>query len=102
MTIKKPDANPILALVLTWFVLGSGHFIVNGQQKKWIMTLVGGLLGSIACCIPGIVIGILSVVDAYKTAVKLKSGREIGEHEYSVQPLYKIMKYIYKDATYAE
>ncbi|HVS71384.1 MAG TPA: hypothetical protein VHQ47_09035 [Phycisphaerae bacterium] len=101
MTIKKPDANPILALLLTWFLFGSGHFIVNGQQKKWIMTLVGGILGSILCCLPGMLIGILSIVDAYKTAQKLQSGREIGEHEYSIELLYKIMKYIYKDATFA-
>jgi hypothetical protein len=66
------------------------------------MTLVGGLLGSILCCVPGMIIGILSIIDAYKTAVKLKSGREIGEHEYAVPLLYKMMKYIYKDATLAE
>jgi hypothetical protein len=99
--ISKPDANPILALVLTWFVLGTGHWLINGQQKKWIMILVGSLIGSIACCVPGMVIGILSIIDAYKTAEKLKAGKEIDENEYSMELLYKIMKYIHKDATFA-
>jgi len=35
--IKRPDANPVLALLLTWFVLGLGHVIVNGQTNKWLM-----------------------------------------------------------------
>ena len=34
--ISKPDANPVLALVLTWFVFGLGHMIVNGQTNKWL------------------------------------------------------------------
>ena len=29
-TITKPDANPVLALILTWFVLGTGHIFING------------------------------------------------------------------------
>jgi hypothetical protein len=99
--ISKPDANPILALVLTWFVLGTGHWLINGQQRKWIMILVGTLIGSVLCCVPGMVIGILSIIDAYKTAEKLKAGREIDENEYSMELLYKIMKYIHKDATFA-
>lgn len=45
-TIRKPDANPIVAALLTWFVLGLGHLIINGQQRKWIFTLVAGLVDS--------------------------------------------------------
>ena len=44
--ISKPDANPVLALVLTWFVFGLGHMIVNGQTNKWIWTLVMTMVGS--------------------------------------------------------
>lgn len=99
--ISKPDANPIIAALLTWFVLGTGHWLINGQQRKWIMILVGSLVGSILCCLPGMVIGILSIIDAYKTAEKLKAGREIDENEYSMELLYKIMKYIHKDATFS-
>ena len=99
-TIKKPDANPVVALLLTWFVLGTGHLIVNGQKKKWIMSLVGCLLGIVACCVGAPIMGIMSIIEAYKTAQKLQAGREIGEHEFAFEPYYKIMKKFYKEATF--
>jgi len=98
-TISKPDANPILALILTWFVLGLGHLVVNGQQRKWLYTLGAGVVGSIACCIPGIVIGIFSIIDSYQTAERLKNGEAIPENEYSFVPLFNIMKRVDKEAT---
>jgi hypothetical protein len=100
--ISKPDANPVIAAVLTWFVFGTGHWLINGQQKKWIMILVASLIGSILCCVPGVVIGILSILDAYKTAMKLKAGKEIDENEYTVPLLFKIVKIIHKDAVLVE
>jgi hypothetical protein len=83
-------------------VFGTGHWLINGQQRKWIMILVTSLIGSILCCLPGIVIGVLSILDAYKTAQKLQSGKEIDENEYSVALLYKIVKFIHKDAVLVE
>jgi hypothetical protein len=98
-TISKPDANPTVALLLTAFVLGIGHLVVNGQQRKWIYTLLGSLVGTCACLIPGIVISILSVVDAYQTALRLQAGETIGENEYTYEPLFKIISYVDKEAT---
>ena len=43
--ISKPDANPIAAALLSWFVLGIGHVVINGQTNKWIWTLVATLVG---------------------------------------------------------
>jgi hypothetical protein len=100
--ISKPDANPILAVLLTWFVFGTGHWLINGQQKKWIMVLVASIIGSILCCLPGIVIGVFSIIDAYQTAEKLKAGKEIDENEYSFKLLYTICKIIHKDAVFVE
>jgi hypothetical protein len=97
--ISKPDANPVVAALLC-LVFGLGHLIINGQQKKWLMILIGSLVGSLLCCIPGWVIAIAGIVDAYKTAEKLKAGKEIDENEYSVEILYKIMKIIHKDAIF--
>jgi hypothetical protein len=97
--IKKPDANPIVAALLC-LVFGLGHLIINGQQKKWIMLLLGSIIGTILCCIPGWIIGIAGIFEAYKTAEKLKAGKEVDENEYSIEFLYKIMKYIHKDAVY--
>lgn len=96
--IKRPDANPILALLLTWFLFGLGHVIVNGQTNKWLMIMVTSLIGS-CLCLPGILVGILGLVDSYQTAVRLKSGEAIPENEYSNVLLYKICKIIDKKAT---
>ncbi len=98
-TISKPDANPIAAAILTWFVLGIGHIVINGQTNKWIWTIVVTFIGSFLCVLPGIVLGILSVVDSYKTAERLKAGESIPENEYSNVLLYKVCKIFDKKAT---
>jgi hypothetical protein len=99
--ISKPDANPILALVLSLF-WGLGHMIVNGQKQKFIMGLVVWLISYVLCCVPSIVVAILSIIDSYKTAEKLKAGKEIDENEYSFKPYYSIAKLIHKDAVFVE
>ena len=96
--ISKPDANPILALLLT-FVFHLGHSAINGQTRKWGFILLAGVIGSILCCLPGTFICILSLIDAYKTAERLKSGEAIPENEYSLPLLYKIVKILDKTAT---
>ncbi len=98
-TIQKPDANPVVAALLTWFVLGLGHYLINGQQRKWLYTLVAGFVGSLLCCVPGIVIGVLSIIDAYQTAQRLQSGEAIPENEYTQPLLFKIMSAVDKTAT---
>jgi hypothetical protein len=98
-TISKPEANPIVALLLTAFVLGLGHLIVNGQQRKWLYTLLASLVGSCACLLPGVIIAVFSIVDAYQTAVRLQSGETIGENEYTFAPLFKIVSFVDKEAT---
>jgi len=97
-TIQKPDANPIVAALLTWLLLGSGHYY-NGQQRKWLYTLGASLIGICACVLPSIVISILSIIDAYQTAERLKNGEAIPENEYSQPMLFKIISYMDKTAT---
>jgi hypothetical protein len=98
-TISKPEANPIVALLLTAFVLGLGHLVVNGQQRKWLYTLLASVVGSCACILPGLVIAVFSIVDAYQTAVRLQGGETIGENEYTFAPLFKIVSFVDKEAT---
>ena len=98
-TITKPDANPVLALLLTWFVLGTGHIFINGQQRKWLYTLIACLVGTLLCCVPGITISICSIIDAYQTAERLQKGETIGENEYTFPLLFKIMSKFDKEAT---
>ena len=96
--ISKPDANPIVAALLTWFVFGIGHLVINGQQKKWLFILIATIVGSFLCILPGVIIAVFSVIDSYTTAQKLASGAEIDENEYTFGPLYSIMKLVQKDA----
>ena len=63
------------------------------------MTIVVTFIGSILCVLPGVVLGILSVVDSYKTAERLKAGESIPENEYSNVLLFKVCKLIDKKAT---
>lgn len=97
--ISKPDANPIASALLTWFVVGIGHVVINGQTSKWIFTLIASIIGTILCVIPGIVIGILSTIDSYQTAERLQKGEKIPENEYSNVLLYKICKIMDSKAT---
>lgn len=98
-TISKPNASPIAAALLTWFVFGIGHIVINGQTNKWIWTIVLQLIGTILCVIPGIIVGILSIIDAYQTAERLQKGETIGENEYSNKTLYSLCKMLDKKAT---
>ncbi len=98
-TITKPDANPVVAALLTWLVFGIGHMVINGQQRKWLFTLIATIVGSFLCVLPGLIIGILSIIDSYQTAERLKSGETIPENEYSMPMLFKVIKMIDKTAT---
>ena len=97
--IRKPDANPVAAALLTAFVFMAGHVIINGQQRKWLYNVLAYVLGLILCCIPGLVILVLSVMDSYKTAERLQAGEEIPENEYSEPLLFKIISYLDRTAT---
>jgi hypothetical protein len=98
-TVQKPDANPIVSVLLTAFVLHTGHWFINGQQRKWMFITIAWVIGSILCCLPGVVVAILSIIDSYKTAERLKNGETIGENEYTNPMLHKIVSYIDKTAT---
>jgi len=97
-TIKKPDANPLAALLLTLLIFNLGHLLINGQQRKWLYSLIAIMVGSIIV-IPGLVLWVLSFLDAQATAERLQKGEEIGENEYTNPTFFKIMSMIDKEAT---
>ena len=99
--ISKPDANPTVAAPLS-LIWGLGHFVTNGQKQKWIKIVIAQLIGLLFCCVGSTVVGILSIIDAYKTAKKLQAGKEVDENEYSFAPLFKIVKLIHKEAILVE
>jgi hypothetical protein len=99
-TIQKPDANPGLAALLALF-FDLGHIVVNGQQRKWVITTLLVHAGFILCCVPGIVLRILSVIDAYQTAERLQAGEALSENEYTLPLLFKIVATVDNTATCA-
>jgi uncharacterized membrane protein YedE/YeeE len=98
-TIRKPEANPIVSALVTAFVFGLGHLLINGQQRKWLYTTITSIIGSILCCVPGMVVGVLSIIDSYQTAQRLQAGEEIGENEYTNPMLFKAVRILDKTAT---
>jgi hypothetical protein len=98
-TIQKPDANPVVSALLTAFVLNLGHYLINGQQRKWLFSLLAILIGSLLCCVPGWIVAILSIIDSYQTAQRLQAGETIGENEYTNPMLFKAVSIIDKTAT---
>jgi hypothetical protein len=100
-TIHKPEANPVIAALLC-LVLNLGHFVINGQQRKWLFTLLAIFVGEFLCILPGLFIMVLSILDAYQTAERLQKGETIGENEYTFPLLFKIMSKIDKTATCAK
>ncbi len=55
--------------------------------------------GTILCCVPGIVILVLSAMDAYETAQRLQRGEAIGDDEYSNPTLFKVVRLLDSQAT---
>ena len=99
--ITKPDANPIIAALLSFLIPGLGDVVINGQQKKFLMILVCTIVLNITCC-GGLIMWILGIMEAYATATKLKAGKEIDENEYSVKLVYNICKIVHKEAVFVE
>jgi len=98
--IHNTNANPVVSLLLSIFVLlGLGHMVI-GQTNKGLMILLCGIIGSCLCCVPGIAVAILGHVDAFQCASALQRGETLGENEYKQELLYKIVKVIDKTAVY--
>ena len=97
-TVHKPDADPTLAAILAVF-FDLGHVVVNGQQRKWLFTTLLVHAGFLLCCVPGIVLRVLSVIDAHQTAQRLQAGEAVPENDYSQPLLFKVVSAIDNTAT---
>ena len=66
------EKNPLLAGLASFLFTGLGQ-VYNGQFVKGVLILGGALLGSFLI-IPGILIWLYGVYDAYRTAKKMNAG----------------------------
>jgi len=116
--VFRPGADAASAWILTWFLLGAGHVVVNGQQRKWAFNVLTVFLAGILSCVlahvfppttlgptkagfyamlllwllPVIIIHVLYTIDAFKTGKSLRRGKTIHEDEYSSPLLYGIVR----------
>ena len=72
---KKPQKNPVVALILSLILSGLGQFY-NGQYLKGILLLFAELVGFALFIIPGIIVWIFGMYDAYTSAKKINEEME--------------------------
>ncbi|HII75869.1 MAG TPA: zinc ribbon domain-containing protein [Methanolinea sp.] len=71
--VAHPPKNPTLALILSFFFSGLGQ-IYNGDTLKGVAIYFGTLIGALLFIVPGIIVWIYGVYDAYTTAKKMNEG----------------------------
>lgn len=69
----KEEKSPGLAAVLSFLFAGSGQ-VYNGQLGKGILLLLGEFIGAFIFFIPGLIVWIYAIYDAYTTAKKMNTG----------------------------
>ena len=69
----KEDKNPIVAAILSFFFPGSGQ-AYNGQTGKGIGVFICFIIGYMIFIIPGLIVFIYGVYDAYSSAQKMNKG----------------------------
>ena len=88
--IQKPDTNPIVVAILNLWLLGGVGYMMMGQKKKGIMSIVATLL--LSCFGIGFIIPFITAYDAYLLGQKLQSGQAIGENENGLDFLNAVFK----------
>lgn len=76
----QKEKNPLLALVASFLLVGSGQ-VYNGQHVKGLILFFIGLFGSFLI-VPSILVWIYAWVDAYRTAKRMNAG-EIPFQDYT-------------------
>jgi TM2 domain-containing membrane protein YozV len=72
LTAKK-EKSPGIAAILSFIFAGSGQ-IYNGDMVKGILVLLGTLIGALIFLVPGVIVWIYGIYDAYTTSKKMNEG----------------------------
>ena len=72
-SIVKREKNPVAAALLSFFFTGSGQ-VYNGQTGKGIGVLIGAVIGYFIFVIPGLLVILYGIYDAYTNAQKMNTG----------------------------
>jgi len=68
------EKNPILAAVASLLFSGLGQ-VYNGSLGKGLLIFFGTLIGSMIFLIPGLIVLVYGIYDAYTTAKKMNKGQ---------------------------
>lgn len=78
---SDPPKDPLIAALLSLFLLGGVGQLYLGQQKKGLILIAVWVIG--ACIAIGpFAASIVGAIDAYQIATKLKNGQPVGEMEW--------------------
>jgi TM2 domain-containing membrane protein YozV len=69
----REEKNAGVALILSFFFTGSGQ-VYNGELGKGIGVLLGTIIGYMIFVIPGLLVFLYGLYDAYTTAQKMNKG----------------------------
>ena len=92
-------ANPALA-ALGALLFGVGHWSVNRQPSKAVVFLVLTLLGTACCVLPGLLVTLLSVLEAYRSAARLATGQTLHPKGYCVSLAYRLARLVDNEVVY--
>jgi TM2 domain-containing membrane protein YozV len=79
---SDPPKNPIVAAILSFFLLGGVGQLYLGQQKKGIILIVIWILGWCTGGIVTFIVSIVGAIDAFVMADKLQKGEPIGDMQW--------------------
>jgi TM2 domain-containing membrane protein YozV len=72
--LEREKKSPVLAAVVSFFFPGLGQ-ITNGQNIKGFFILFGTIVGTALVIVPGLVIWLFGMYDAYTMAKRMKYGK---------------------------
>ena len=69
----QKEKNPWISTILSFFFPGLGS-IYNGDTLKGVAIYIGAIIGMLLFIVPGVIVWIYGMYDAYTTAKKMNEG----------------------------
>jgi hypothetical protein len=77
---SEPRKDPVLVLILNLLILGGVGYIIMGQKRKGILTVIACVIIAVPTCGSGsLLIAAVTAVDGYLQAQQLQQGHPVGE-----------------------
>jgi TM2 domain-containing membrane protein YozV len=70
---KNPEKSPLLAALCSFIFTGLGQ-VYNGDVNRGFLILIGTVVGSFFFVIPGLIVALYGIYDAYVTAKRMNAG----------------------------